>query len=105
MLIRVLVPSLILFASLTARLCAQVTFYLPQIANGAGIQTTFVFFNNTSSDAAVAMTLRDDTGVPLNLNIPGLEGSNGTYQFALPEAETRFFTSDGSGPVRVGLPR
>ena len=86
---------------LCASLLGQNTYNLPQVANGTGIQTTFIFFNNADVDASVQMHIRGDDGAFLDMNIPGF-GETNPYEFMLAAGQTRFFLSDGRGPIQVG---
>ena len=77
---------------------------LPQIANGEGIRTTFIFFNNSNTTAILTMNIKDDDGAPLDLNLAGLGDAN-PYMLLLPKGKTKILPSDGSGPIRTGAAR
>jgi len=74
------------------------TYRLPQIANGSGIQTTFIFFNNTDDDAIILINLTDSTGAPWALSAAGLPAG----PITLSAGQTRFLKTNGTGGVKVG---
>lgn len=74
---------------------------LPQVADGEGIRTTFIFFNNSTTTAVVSIHIRNDDGAPLDINIPGLGEAN-PYQLVLPSGRTEILTSQGAGPIQTG---
>ena len=77
-------------------LSAQNVYNLPQIADGLGVITTLIAFNNSNEAATVIVSLTDNNGDSLNINFPGL-GNTTPYFFNLPAGETRFFESAGEG--------
>lgn len=79
----------------------QQTLYLPQVADGDGLQVTFIASNTGSLPAGVVMQYRDDAGNPISLNILGM-GSDTSHAFALSPGETRFLTTSATGTPRVG---
>jgi hypothetical protein len=80
-------------------------YYLPQVANGSydggSFRTTFVFFNNHDSSATVFMTLTDDSGNGMTVNIPGL-GTDSQFNFTLPAGATRLYQTSGLGSLKAG---
>ncbi|MFZ0430704.1 MAG: hypothetical protein WAO20_21495, partial [Acidobacteriota bacterium] len=92
--VRYLFVTMLLLGLSTPVLPAQVTYRLPQIANGISlISTTFVLVNNSSSDATVTLSFFDEAGAPLSIPVPGLtEGPVKVLQ--LPAGKTRFLTTD-----------
>jgi len=81
---------------------AQGVYRLPQIASGADvIRTTFIFVNNSDQESVVTLKLTDDSGNSMNLSIPGMNGDS-IKVFTLPARESRFFTSDPSGDLKIG---
>ena len=80
---------------------AQNVYNLPQIADGLGVITTLIAFNNSDAAATVFVNLTDNNGDSLNINFPGL-GNATPYLFNLPAGETRFFESAGQGAIQVG---
>lgn len=93
------------FFFLVAQPCGQSQFILPQIANGSSdqnsIRTAFVFFSNSGTTAQVSLALTDDEGNPFEMTLAGL-GTDSQFQFNLGTGQTRFFQSDGNGPLRTG---
>jgi hypothetical protein len=85
------------------------TYYLPHVAVGSytqgsnsfGYSTTFVFFNNTTTNANVTLTLTGDNGSPMSVTIPEL-GTNSTFNIFLPQAATLIYETKISGDVRAG---
>ncbi len=53
-------------------LSAQNVYNLPQIADGLGLITTLIAFNNSDEAASVIVNLTDNDGDSLNINFPGL---------------------------------
>jgi len=96
-----MMPVWLLFSSLAL---GQISYYLPQVANGGGFKTTFIFFNNGNTPSALTLTFRDDDGELFSMNIPGL-GEGDTLNFTLKAGETRFYQSDGVGQIKVGSAR
>ncbi len=98
-------PFLFLFAWLQLFLCsavAQMTFNLPQVANGGGlITTTIVAFNNSNRRAEVAIDFKGDDGGALQLDFVG-EGLKDRLRFGLEPGETRFLKTTGQGDLQVG---
>jgi len=77
------------------------TYRLPQIANGTGIQTTFILFNNSDESAFVLINLTDTSGAPWDLTITGLPAGS-VKQLTLAAGQTRFLKTSGTGTVKVG---
>jgi hypothetical protein len=85
------------------------TYYLPHVGLGSygsgsdsyGFTTTFVFFNNTTTNANVTLKLTNDDGTPMSATIPEL-GTKSTFSFVLPQAATLIYETDNSGDVRSG---
>lgn len=102
---KLIVPALVCLA-LSVGANAQEIRTLPQVADGAGVSTTFIFFNNTSSDAVVTMTLTNDDGDDLEIDLPDLGGVDSSFFFQLPSGESRFFKSRGTADdLSVGAAR
>ncbi len=81
---------------------AQGVYRLPQIASGGNvIRTTFIFVNNSDTESIVTLKLTDDSGNSMSLSIPGMTGDS-IKVFTLPARESRFFTSDPSGDLKIG---
>ena len=80
---------------------SQNVYRLPQVADGAGIRTTYIFFNSGAIPAAIEMSLQDDAGLTLPMPILGL-GVAGVYRFTLDPGHTRFFRSRGEGSLLIG---
>ncbi|RPI24143.1 MAG: carboxypeptidase regulatory-like domain-containing protein [Acidobacteria bacterium] len=95
---------LALFLGLTGFVHGQYVYNLPQVADGSGIRTTFVFFNNSTAAANITLSLFDDAGSTMAFNLPGL-GSSGVYTFTLQPGHTRFYQSTASGSLVVGSAR
>jgi hypothetical protein len=81
------------------------TYYLPQVAIGSygdgSFRTTFVLFNNRSTNASVTLKLVNDDGTPMSVTIPEL-GTGSTFSFLLTQASTQIFQTDNSGNARAG---
>ncbi len=95
---------LALFLGLSGFVHGQYAYNLPQVADGSGIRTTFVFFNNSSTAAAITMSLFDNAGSTMAINLPGL-GSSGVYTLTLQPGHTRFYQSTAVGSLIVGSAR
>lgn len=88
---------------------AASTYYLPHVGLGSytsggnsyGFTTTFVFFNNTTTNASITLRLTNDDGTPMSATIPEL-GTKSTFEFVLPQAATLIYETDISGTVRSG---
>ncbi len=96
--------SLALFLGLTGLVRGQYVYNLPQVADGSGIRTTFLFFNNSTAGATMTLSLFDDAGAPMAVSLPGL-GSSGVYTLTLQAGQTRFYQSSASGNLVVGSGR
>ncbi|GEM_PF-1985218 len=96
--------SFALVLGLTGLVRGQYVHNLPQVADGSGIRTTFVFFNNTNATATLTLSLFDDEGAPMAIGLPGL-GSSGVYTLTLQAGQTRFYQSSASGNLVVGSGR
>ena len=98
---RYLFVMMLLLGLSTPVLSAQVTYRLPQIANGDNlISTTFVLVNDASSDATVTLSFFDKNGAPLSVPVPGLtDGPVKVLQLAA--GKTRFLTTDKGASALV----
>jgi hypothetical protein len=84
---------------------AQNQYNLSHVANGSfgqGVfRTTFILFNNNDAGANAVLSITDDTGNPLTVNIPGL-GTGNRFAIALDGGASRILQTDGSGSLAVG---
>jgi len=88
---------------------ADSTYYLPHLGIGSytesgvsyGYSTTFIFFNNTTTNAEVTLNLINDDGTPMIVTIPEL-GTNSTFSFTLPQAATVIYETAITGTQRGG---
>jgi hypothetical protein len=87
------------------------TYYIPQVAIGVfegandtvySYRTTFVFFNNQSTFTNVALSLTDQAGAPMLVNIPGVVSNSSTFSFQLGPGATKIMQTDSAGNARVG---
>src|SRR5512144_2454086 len=95
----------LLFLFLANDAYAQNKYYLPQVANGnfgsGSYRTTFLFVNNTDSDAGAVLKLTGNNGLPLAMTIGGL-GTNDTFSFPVPAGGSRTLRTDGLGDMVTG---
>ena len=85
---------------------AQEIHYLPQVANGQGIRTSFILFNKDDRNAQVTLSFRSQDGSPLPMGLLGMgPGSSSSYSLDLASGQTRFLQSDALGSIRVGSAR
>jgi hypothetical protein len=84
---------------------AQNKYFLPQVANGnfgtGSYRTTFLFANNSDSDAAAVLQLTGDNGLPLAITIDGL-GTNDTFNVPVAAGGSRMLQTNGLGGVVTG---
>jgi PKD repeat protein len=83
---------------------AQSLYSLPQIADGkwdtGSYRTTFLLFNNTSSQVTATLDLSDDDGNPLALGIDGITNSH--FAVSLPPGASKALQTDGLGSLATG---
>lgn len=80
-------------------------FYLPQLADGpttnGTVQTTLILNNLTQNPATATISLSQDNGAPLVVNIPGVD-NNSMFTASLPPGGSAFFQTDGQSPYATG---
>jgi hypothetical protein len=71
------------------------TLNLAQVANGGGYKTAFLIFNISTSPATVNVSLTNDSGGPLSMNIVGY-GTDSSFSFpGLAPGASLFLQTDG----------
>jgi len=102
---RILVALLFLAIFPVTAAFAQNTYYLPHVADGkyagGSFRTTFILFDNSSTDTTVLLELTDSGGTPLVVTIPGL-GTGSQFTIQLAAGATRILQTDGAGNLATG---
>ncbi|HEY2933611.1 MAG TPA: carboxypeptidase-like regulatory domain-containing protein [Acidobacteriota bacterium] len=87
---------------------SQMSFSLPQIANGifagGSFRTTLILFSTGAGPSTVTIALTRDDGSPFVVTITG-RGTSSTFAVTLQPGESAFLQTDGSGLLTAGAAR
>ena len=94
---------LLVFPAMSA--FAQNEYFLPHVADGkyagGSFRTTFILFDNSSTDTTALLELTDNEGNPLVVTIPGL-GTDSRFTIQLAAGATRILQTNGAGNLATG---
>ncbi|MBZ5536080.1 MAG: Ig domain-containing protein [Acidobacteriia bacterium] len=74
--------------------------YFPQVVDGGGYQTTFILLNTSVGTETGALSLFNDSGLPLSVKQVG-GASTSSFRYSIPPGGVFLLETDGS-PVNVG---